>query len=358
MSEFISYRKINSIAKHPNADNLAILQVGKFTVIHNLEEANKLKVGQIVAHFPTDICIDPEKAVELGVDKYLRDAQYKNGEKAKCRIVAARLRGIPSYGFISLDRSIWEQDLDTHYGVYKYEPPIPLNLAGDIERTEHSEFPRYTKIKRIQLYPNAWKDGTQVRITEKIHGTNIRLGVVRDTHDGDWRFMVGSHYMILKEFNSKGIRNKYWNMLSENVMELLNDACNEEVPVVIYGEMFGRGIQDLDYGYENPELRIYDIKVDGVYIDWDEVKQYCEKYEIRTVPELFIGSFSWCSVNHFTDGGSVVNHPSRFKSVFKGREGIVITPLKETYSPILNDRLIAKSISVDYESRHGGTEFH
>lgn len=357
MSEFVALRPIKGVYEHPDADKLAVVKVGEFTVIHNKEEAEKLKIGQMVVHFPTDICIDPDKAVELGVANYCRRAKYKNnGESVPCRIIAARLRGVPSYGFISMDTSIPDDKLDEHYGVWKYEPPaIPLHLGGEKVREEHSQFPKYTKIKRIQLNPANWKEGTPVRVTEKLHGTNIRLGVVKV--DDEWQFMVGSHNVILRQYNKEGEENKYWKMLTGPVMLLLNTLCDGERPVIVYGEMFGSGIQDLDYGFEEPTLRVFDIMVGGQYQNWDTVKKHCDEAGVQTVPLLHTGPFCWSIPEHFTDGGSVVNHPSHYKSRFKGREGVVITPLQEQFTR-KGDRLIAKSISVDYEQRRNGTEYH
>lgn len=349
MSEFVAHRRVDGVFEHPQADKLAVIKVGEFSVVHGIEEAGRLKKNDIVTHFPTDICIDPEKAVQLGVSNYLKTCEYKNQGKQKCRIVAARLRGVPSYGFISLDTSIPDDKLDEYYGVWKYEPPEPVQ-SSERERWEHAQFPKYTKIKRYQLYPQAWEEGIPVRITEKIHGSNVRLGLVQDD---DWRFMVGSHNVIVKESS------RYWNMLTEPVMNLLSDLCNDgKKPVVVYGEMFGKGVQDLDYGCEEPELRVFDIMVDGRYLDWILVEDFCKYHGVKTVPLIYKGPFSWSSVRNFTDGLSMVKHRSKFKSAFKGREGIVITPLEECYSDVLKGRLIAKSVSVDYESRRGGTEYH
>ncbi len=357
MSEFINYRKITGIYKHPQADRLAIVKVDQFTVVHGKEEAEKLKVGQQVLHFPTDICIHPDKADELGVTNYCRHVQYKDLGKKQCRIVAARIRGVPSEGFIHTKTNLpKEVDFDEFFGCWRYEPPTPLvSVKGDIERWEHPDFPKYTKIKRMKLYPDAWTEGMKVRFTEKIHGMNTRLGVVK-IHD-EWRYMVGSHNCIVKEFSGEK-RNTFWELLDEKVMNLLNFLCDGEDTVIIYGERFGAGVQDLDYGKEVPELRVFDIKVNGIYLDWSLVNFWCKEYDILTVPLLYEGSFSWSMLENLTNGGSIVANPSTYKSAFKGREGVVVTPLEETHSDLLNGRLIGKSISVDYEARRGGTEYH
>lgn len=350
MSEYVSLRRVQSITTHPSANNLVVIKVGEFTVCHNKESAKGLKVGDLVIHFPSDICIDPVWAEELGVQQYCRSYEYTPGLKQRCRIVAARLRGVPSYGFIIPNNYIPDSELDTYYGVVK-----PKEFDSDGQVIEHPDFHRYTKIKRIQLHPDAWKPGINVRVTEKLHGRNTRVGVVKV--DGEWEYLVGSHDTIKNSWSDDGLN--FWYAATKPVLELLNILCDGVHPVIIYGELIGKGMQDLDYGYAEPTFRVFDIMVGGNYLDWAYVKSNCESMGITTVPVLHEGAFSWCLVDSFTNGGSTLQNPSVYQSSFKGREGVVITPLKETWSPVLNDRLIGKSISVDYEERKGKhTEYH
>ena len=369
MSEHIAYRRIEGVYDHPKADRLAIVRVGKFTVVHPLEKANELHEGQLVIHVPPDICIDPKVAEELGVSNYLKRCKYKNeGEKVACWVRSARIRQVPSQGFIIEGDTIPDEELDIEHGACRYEPPA-LSMAEShiMEFEDHLEFPKYTKITRIQYNPEVWPEGIPVRITEKIHGMNARFGVVRD--GDDWRFMVGSHNCILREYahtNHRGEhkmgaeprKTPFWDLLDDRVMNLLNDLCDSQRPVVIYAERFGPGVQDLDYGVKEPEIRVFDIMVDGKYLDWDLVEAHCARFGLITVPLLRKASFTWCMIDAFTDGSSIVTNRGAIKSAFKGREGIVITPLEETYCPELGGRLIGKSISVDYESRRGGTEYN
>lgn len=362
MSENVAFRRIEGIWKHPLADRLAIVKVGRFQVIHALDEAEQMSVGSKVIHFPPDICLDHVKVEEIGISQYCRPVRCEDGEIHPCRIVAARIRGVPSYGFIILNPpEVPESDLDDYYGVWKYEPVETLTEDGTGTSKEFFDFPKYTNIRRIQLHPENWTEGLPVRVTEKIHGRNTRVGVIKV--DGEWQYMVGTHTQIKKEYpyddpvNFK--RNPLWDeLLDERMMRLLNDLCDGEHSVVVYGERFGGGLQDLDYGYTKPEFRVFDIMVDGQFLDWDLVIAHCEAHSMLTVPLLYSGSFTWCMVDNLTIGGSTVQNPSVYKSDFKGREGIVITPLKETVAPS-GGRLIAKSISVDYDSRHGNkTEYH
>jgi len=58
-------------------------------------------------------------------------------------------------------------------------------------------------------------------------------------------------------------------------------------------------------------------------------------------------------VEHFTCGPSTFDG---IKSKFKGREGIVITPLIETWSECLQGRAILKHVSADYLNRKGAQD--
>ena len=113
------------------------------------------------------------------------------------RVRAARLRGLQSFGFIMKldpaqgDDPAWPvgTDVRAHFGVTKWEPPIE-NVDGDAE-SPHPAFHAYTDIEHLANFPGLIQDGEDVVMTEKLHGKNCRLGLVK-TDDG-WTFMAGSH---------------------------------------------------------------------------------------------------------------------------------------------------------------------
>jgi hypothetical protein len=71
---------------------------------------------------------------------------------------------------------------------------------------------------------------------------------------------------------------------------------------------------------------------------------------VPRVPLLYSGPFTPDIVTQLVDGLTIIGDTVKVRSSFKGREGIVITPLVEEYSPMLGDRLILKAVSVDYLS--------
>jgi hypothetical protein len=119
--------------------------------------------------------------------------------------------------------------------------------------------------------------------------------------------------------------------------------------VVAFGEIYGSKVQFMDYGtFGSDGYALFDISVDGNYLDWEQVVYYATRFCIQTVPVIYSGPFNEDLIERFVDGPTIIGNPVFMRSKFKGREGVVITPLTETYSNILGGRLILKAISCDY----------
>jgi RNA ligase (TIGR02306 family) len=340
----ITIERVNEVEHHPDADKLDIVQVLGFRVVCGRDQFH---VGDAAIFFPPDIIISPQAAEELKVTKYLKSTIYPGDiYKTQCRVSSCRLRGVPSHGFVigPIDHTgPFGTDLTSVYGGHKYEPPVRQG-AGDAMR-ESAIFHRYTNIENIQRYPNAIPDGTTVRITEKLHGSNCRIGKCRE--EDEWEYMAGSHKVRRKQ--GTGL---YWEPFKW-VKPLLDDLCGDVNDVVVFGEIFGPGVQDLDYGQAERSFRVFDISVNGIYLDWGDVYIACDKHSVPTVPLLYTGPFSLEGVERLTYG------PTTFGDVkcsFKGREGCVVTPLQEQFSKQLRGRMIVKSVSADYRDRKNAVD--
>ncbi|GAF94690.1 unnamed protein product, partial [marine sediment metagenome] len=159
-----------------------------------------------------------------------------DGDKIQCRVAACRLRTEPSYGFIIPLHVDWSIGVDLTY-MYEARQYVPPPLSGE-QAPPHDDFNCYTDIKNYWQYPDAIPEGTMVRITEKLHGTNSRVGVVQI--DDEWQFIAGSHKVCWDQ------PSRYWDPLEDsNVLRLINFLCDEQHPVTIYGEIFGPGVQDM-----------------------------------------------------------------------------------------------------------------
>jgi RNA ligase (TIGR02306 family) len=351
----ITIEEIGKIEHHPNADELDIATIlGAKTIIR----CGQFREGMKVVYFPPDMLLPPKVADQLGVRKYLKHSLWE-GEKTQCRIAACRLRGIPSFGFATevppeMAHLPAGSDVTEHYEARKYEPPVVLRRGGDV-RPELPNFPQYTSSQHLWKHPHAIPIGTPVRITEKIHGTNSRVGLIRiPIGNGDFQFVAGSHRVRL---DPDGPDTIYWYPLGlTRVLSMMTSLCDEKHDVILYGEIYGPGIQDMDYGItEGLGYRVFDITVDGRYLDWADVRDICQLFGVWTVPCLYEGPFSPEIVEHYTDG-STTAAIGEVRSKFKGREGVVVTPLKESFTPVLGGRTIVKSVSADYLDRKGAKD--
>jgi RNA ligase (TIGR02306 family) len=377
---------VDDVLPHPNADRMEIAVVkGWRTCVGK----GQFKKGQTCVYIPPDSTLPADLADKMGVSKYLqplpKDADGSRPPGGRIRV--ARLRGEQSYGLLMpVEDPSWEvgKDLAEHYGIGKWEPPQPI-MDGDAERP-HPAFFRYTEIENYRNFPDVIKDGEEVVFTEKLHGKNARIGLIRVADEQgipQFTFMVGSHDVRRKEFVTltKAVRNpdtrepernedgtekvvvqtrrsQFWNCLTDPVRGLLTDVSAGKFNVILFGEMFGRGQQDMWYNTEFG-FRAFDLAVEGRYLDYDEKQAIFARHNVEAVPFLYRGPFSRAKVEEYVDGPTTMCDPDK-AGAFKGREGIVITPVKERCDFDLGDsgRVILKAISFAYLERKSGTEFH
>lgn len=364
--------KIESVESHPNADRLEIAHVKGWQCV---VPKGMYVPGDLCVYIPPDAILEGRVARHLGVEGYLKhlpkDA-FGNRPDAK-RVSVAKLRGVPSYGLVISTDEIpqglvpieegW--DVAEVLAITKYDPPEPSE-DGEAEK-EHPLFFKYTDIENIKNYPHIFEEGEPVIFTEKIHGTNVRLGYIRYVQDdqgygSEREWMAGSHSIRRKYMTKEGRVSDYWKCFEyEGVREMMEMlALRTTDQVMVFGELYGGGVQDLWYGHSAgyKSFAVFDIAIGGKYLDYDSMIYFCNEYNVKTVPLLYRGPFSMNMVEEYTEGDTIVCPPET-AGKFTGREGIVIRPEKETISEEMGcRRKILKSISFEYMNRKGATEFH
>lgn len=326
--------QIEEIKPHPNADRLEIAQILGWQVAVPIGQHTE---GQSVVYFPPDAVLPEEVSDRFGVTQYL----------SKGRVRVARLRGEYSFGFVVLpDDPEWEvgQNVAEHYGAVKYEPPLRPG-AGDAERS-HPLFVRYTDIENLRNFPGLFEPGEPVILSEKIHGTNGRVGIVK----GEW--MAGSMRVRRKRPDDENLRrNTYWIPYTlPPVRALLEPLAETHRQVILYGEIYGSSIQSFHYGqHKNVGFAAFDLLVDGHYLDWPDFAALCARAGLPTVPVLYEGPFSL----------EVVRQHSAGKTTFDDthiREGVVVKPLRERTDPKIG-RVALKYLSDAYLFDDKKTDF-
>ena len=301
---------VESVERHPNADRLDIVGVLGTQFISSRGD---FEVGDSCIYFPPDTVVDVTRIPE-GIERYLK----KGGH-----VGAIRLRGEPSFGFGIKTQTQVGTDLTSAFGAMHWQPP---EYHGE-GRLDTPGIFMYTSIQHYYKHQGVFR-GRDVVITEKIHGMNCRIGVCKG------EIFCGSHHRLHSEDSI------YGTPLSL-VCECLEKGAEEGLNLTFYGEIFGKGIQFMDYGVERG-YRVFDAMLNGAYLDWPKLVVLCEKYKIPMVPVLYEGPFYKELIEEYTDGPSFA--PSTTHNI---REGIVIKSREEARSGKLG-RLIVKSVSADY----------
>lgn len=370
---------IDRVEKHPNADRLDIATVKGWSCVVGL---NQFSQGQKVVYIPPDSIIPKdliekyrlytEEVQEDGsiIKKTYFKTEYKDGS---CRMTTQKLRGAVSQGII-LPLSIEEEarysigtDLSKELKIKKWEPEI-AEFAKNLVSTPKKMnplFDRYTNIENIKNYNKVFKEGDQVYVMEKIHGTNFRAGRlpiynnkkniltriitwIKKKKYGTHEFVYGSHNVQLE--NLLGNKTYYSNNVYSKIAKRYNLKNTIPNDYIVYGEIYGNKIQDLTYGLADIELAVFDVKYKGMYLSYNELIEFCVKYNLDVAPILYVGEWNEDLINKFTNGKSTLCSSQI-------REGCVICS-KEESNDMFVGRKILKSISVDYLTRKNATEYH
>lgn len=348
MSELaVQLTTIDEVKPHSNADRLEIAVVGGWQCV---VPKGVHTAGENIIYFPPDTVLPQKWTDHLGVTQYchlLKDGRY--------RIRCARLRGEPSFGVL-VDSKLFgtactgwvqnsiltNQNIIEYFEATKYVPPItPFHGTGGsdgLAEVDDPLFSKYTAIENIRNHPDVVFPGEEITITEKIHGTNCRVGVVNG------QLMAGSHNRRVKvpEQREEFAMNRYCFPLSlPNVRELLTFFSDSHSQVVLFGEVFGAGVQQLDYGRKGIDFIAFDLLIDGAYVAPEAFASYCSMFDVTTAPALPTINYTGIpDLKRFVDGRSLLGGTHI-------REGIVIKPTTPRTDPRIG-RVVLKHISDAY----------
>lgn len=330
---------IEAIRPHSNADQLFLAELkGWQTVIKKRADGSPVfQVGEPVVYIPPESTLPRALAARLGVEAYLSERTNIAGER-ELVVRQVRLRGEPSYGFvIPPDDPTWAvgTDVREHYGIGKYMPPVKFT-AGDAE-PNHALFVRYTEIEHLRHFPAVIEAHEDVIVTEKIHGTNVRLGCI------DGVMLAGSHGLQRRRPVPEAMAtHTYWFPATlEPVVTLLKALQVQHRQVILYGEVYGSRVQQLDYGQKRSlGFAAFDLYTDGHYLDYDAFQAVCRTYGVMTVPEIGRGRYSLAYVRSLSSGQTTL--PGTHI-----REGVVVRLARERYDARIG-RVIFKYLNDDY----------
>jgi RNA ligase (TIGR02306 family) len=379
MSEYkVPLTRIKEIKPIPKADRLEIAYVYGWEVVVS---KGQYQVGDVTLYCPIDSLLPQD----------LEDFLFPPDSKIKLdkhRVRQIKIRGQASQGMLinpnelikagfKLGDLILEDDYAEVLGITKYDPPAPKEHTGTglltpkKRKTENPEFKKYGGLDNFKWYPDLFKEGEEVVIEEKIHGSHVRCGMAPVQVDTFWKkikkffgrlptheWVYGSNNVQLQN-KSKNHKGFYDTNIYLEVLEKYGIESKLQPGEYLHGEVYGSGVQkNYDYGCAEGErkLCVFDIRVTdkstGVqrYLDPNERYLWLASRGLAdlAVPVLYEGS--WKSIDHakaLTVGNSVMV-PAQ-----KVMEGVVIR--NTDYS---EGRKILKLISEEYLADKTNTDFH
>ena len=386
-----------TILPHPNAEKLELAQVADYRCVVGKD---LYKTGDLVAYIPEAAVIAEDQLQFFG---YWNEAEGKGllaGSKGD-RVKAVKLRGEVSQGLVfpvnkiamylgQPDRefSIGD-DVAPLLGITKYEPPIPVGMAGEVYNAGSWLTVDYD-IENLKKYPDVLQEGEEVIFTEKLHGTSFQIGLLPATpkffHEDHFKvnhptYGEGYFFIASKGLGAQGLCFKDNESNKNNVYvraarqfglfeKLLkyrfeaieaNGALKYEIPVILQGEVYG-AVQDLTYGAKQGEIffRAFDIcygeRMVREYADEKDFQIAIDVMGIERCPVLYVGPYSKEKILELTHHTKSVVCPTQIS------EGGVVKPTKERRDPsipTMRGRVILKSINEDYLLRKGNaTEFN
>ncbi|MEU9269734.1 RNA ligase (ATP) [Streptomyces sp. NPDC048251] len=346
--------EVLTVHEHPNADALELAQVGLYRAV---VAKGSYRTGDAALYIPEQSVLPTGLVEELGLTGRLAGSRSD-------RVKAVRLRGELSQGIVCRPEALADVDLALaaaegtdfaeRLGIVKWVPPIPPTMSGDVEAAP--DLLPWVDIENIQRYPGIFEPGEPVVLTEKLHGSACLLTYVADEE----RVYVSS-----KGFGSKSLaltedpRNLYWRAVRGHGVPEAAARLAERLGarrIGVFAEVYGAGVQDLTYGADGRRdtlgYAVFDVsaEIDGE-VRWLDAAELLDG-ELPLVPRLFEGPYDSERVLEIATGRETVSGRGLHL-----REGVVIRPAVERYSPVTGGRTIAKAVSGAYLTRKGGTEY-
>ena len=342
-----SIQRIESLTPIEGADRIVKARVMGWDTIVRKDEFNE---GDECVFFEIDSVLPSD------------NPDFAFMERSKFRVKTMRMRGVLSQGLampinilihLNCGKELNEfevgDDVTFYLGVEKYEVPevTTTGMKGARPLDAHP-FPHYvprTDEIRIQSAPEILNEivGIPVCVTVKLDGTSATY-VHRN----------GEFSVCSRKLSWDRNKSVYWEIADRYDLEKKLPLLGN---IAIQGELCGPGIQKNRMGLKKVNFFVFDVwDIDKQeYYNYHDLQVILKQLELKPVPLVF-GAVSTLEFDLDTaliyaegtyadcKGYDFVDHP---------REGIVIRPIIERYSPTLKGRLSFKVVNNKYLLKTG-----
>lgn len=309
MRKLATVRKIAEIKAIPEADLIVAYRVDGWWVV---DKKDQYSVGELVIYVEPDAWVPHELAPFLSKGK--EPAEYE-GIKGQ-RLKTVRLKKQLSQGLLLPTTSLYAEgeDVTEFFGIIKWEPKLPEQLAGDARGLFPTAVPK-TEAERIQNLASEWETlrNHEFEVTEKLNGSSCTFYL-----DLEQDFHVCSRNLDLKQSET----NAYWKAaMKHNVQQKMLE--HGLAGLALQGEIVGEGLNGNQYklGLEFFLFSIYDVK-QAKYLDAVQRKEICAMLALKHVPEveLDVSELSVEQALLVAEGKSQINGSEREGLVLKSQQ--------------------------------------
>jgi RNA ligase (TIGR02306 family) len=320
VSPYVREVTITSVEPAQNSDNLDCIKFAEMGW-QCVSQRGLRQVGQKVMFIPAESVLPFALGEELGITNYL----------SKGRVKVTKLRGNRSEGVI-VEKSLIKDYIPF---IMKWEDPPTRAMMGEfMSPSEISPYMHtFYKAPNILNEPFTFDVGEELLYSEKIHGTNWRVGKLPHPATEEMQLYVGGHETVFKD-------------TVDNVYLRASREVKDRLPegILFFGEIFGKGIQDskMTYGVIFG-FRFFAASVKGMYLSHTELAILCKDHSLPCVEfKEFI----------FTDL-EAVRELSEGKSTYAEhiKEGVFLVSVKYPEK-------MAKCISSSYLDKQNRKERH
>lgn len=365
----VKLQTVAQVKENPNLTKLDVIEFDNGYV--TVASKGKYSVGDTAWIIPADSVLTDEVRDALELKENRVKAIKIRGVVCDC--VAIPAKAAPESIALAVATAGVPEDVGECLCITKYRSaPIEdrpeqrrnprKNDAADTrgqEADRTSKFKDFTvnyDIKNVRHFPFEFDSNEQVVVTEKVHGSWFQVcatplgmfvtskglagkGIAfNDEASNLWTRAVLAH---------EGVRG-----LVFHFVEAAAKLGFQMVAILgeVYGKENGKGVQDLTYGKNSPDIVVFDIAVgnnadDMIYLTPRTVEIFCDAHGVPRVPVVYRGDYDPAVIEAVTKGRSIID-PSQI------REGVVIrsaTGARSYHLP--GGRKILKSINPAYLAR-------
>lgn len=299
------------------------------------------EIGSLMVFFPAEVQLSEDycknnnlyRKPELNLNKeekgYIEENRRVKAIKLGGQYSTALAMPLHSLGYIGDEYSLKEgdkfnvlngQEICTKYVIKINEAKERANnqrgLNKKFKKVDARMFPEHFDTENYLRNQDKVKDNEMVHVSQKLHGTSIRLSHILTNRELKWYEKLLKKLgvnVVEKEYSYvAGSRRTIKDVENENSNHFYNtDVWNHilgmyrtQIPkdIIIYGEVVGYtpdggSIQKgYDYGQDAKTCELYVYRVatvnpDGIIVDltFPQMKEWCKKNGFKHVPELWSG---------------------------------------------------------------------